>query len=83
MSDHQKYRTLGALPRAPTPLYSQYLVLWFEHGGIVGQFGISELVKFLDDNTDRKTPKKQKPSPRRANQSEKNGVELNVNAWAN
>ena len=82
-SVHQRYRTIWALPRAPTPLYSQYHVLRFDSGGIGGQFGLSELVKFLDDNTNRKTPKKQKPSPRGANQSEKNiGVELNVNASA-
>ena len=45
-SAHQRHRTLGALPRAPTPLCSQYPVLWFERSGVEEQFGDSELIKF-------------------------------------
>ena len=62
-SAHQRYRTVGALPRAPTSLYSQYPVLWFECGSFEGQFGVSELIKFLDDNNNRKTPKNRNQAP--------------------
>jgi hypothetical protein len=62
-SANQRHRTIGALPRAPTSLCSQYPVLWFERSSIEGQFGDSELVKFIDDNSNGKTPKNRKQAP--------------------
>jgi hypothetical protein len=84
-STNQRYHTAGTLPQIPMLLYCQYPVLWFEHHGIEERIGVSELVKFTDDNTNRNKPKiKQRESPEWADQSEKkNGVELHVDASTN
>jgi hypothetical protein len=52
------------LPRIAVPLRSHYPVSWFERCGIEEGIGVSELVKFIDDNTKWENPKKsQKKCP--------------------
>ena len=58
-------------------------MLWFKCGGIEGQFGVSELVKFLDDNNNRKTPKNRNQAPEGQTNLKQIGVELNMNALVN
>jgi hypothetical protein len=56
-SADQRYKTAGTLPQIPALPYSQYPVLWFERSGIEEGIGISELVEFPDDKTNRERPK--------------------------
>jgi hypothetical protein len=57
ISVNHRQKTAGTfLPKIPALPYSQYPVSWFEHRGIEEEIGISELVKFMDDNTNGKTP---------------------------
>jgi hypothetical protein len=56
MSDDQRPKATATLPRVTVPPRSWHPVSWFEHHGIKEGRGDSELVKFIDDNTNRKPP---------------------------
>jgi hypothetical protein len=58
MSADQSPEATAALPRVAVPPCSQYPVSWIKHRGIEEGIGNSELVKSIDDNTNRKTTKK-------------------------
>jgi hypothetical protein len=53
MSADQSPKATATLPKVALPPHSQHPVLWFERHGIEEGIGDSELVKFIDDNTNR------------------------------
>ncbi len=57
MSADQSPEATATLPRVAVPPRSQHPVSWFECCGIEEGIGDSELVKFIDDNTNRKNPR--------------------------
>ena len=57
MSADQSPEATATLPRVAVPPGSQYPVLWFERRGIEKGIGNSELVKSIDDDTNRKNPR--------------------------
>ncbi len=57
MSADQSPEATTTLPRVAVLPRSQHPVSWFEHRGIEEGIGNSELVKFIDDNTNRKNPR--------------------------
>jgi hypothetical protein len=57
MSADQSPEATTTLPRVAVPPRSQHPVSWFKRCGIEEGIGDSELVKFIDDNTNRKNPR--------------------------
>ncbi len=57
MSADQSPKATTTLPRVAVPPRSQHPVSWFERCGIEEGIGDSELVKFIDDNTNRENPR--------------------------
>jgi hypothetical protein len=51
VSANQRHEATVTLPKIAVPPRSQYPVLWFKYLGIEEGIGVSELVKFIDDNT--------------------------------
>ena len=57
MSADQSPKATATLPKVALPPHSQHPVLWFERHGIEEGIGNSELLKFIDDNTNGKNPR--------------------------
>ena len=53
----QSPEATATLPRVAVLLCSQHPVSWFKRRGIEEGIGDSELVKFIDDNTNRENPR--------------------------
>jgi hypothetical protein len=57
MSADQSPKATATLPKVAVPPRSQHPVSWFKHHGIEEGIGDLELVKFINDNTNRKNPR--------------------------
>jgi hypothetical protein len=58
MSADQSPEATATLPRVAVPTCSQYPVSWFKRCGIEEGIGNSELIKSIDDDTNRKKNQK-------------------------